>query len=184
MVSKGSQCLVFLQNTLPSIVRTFCTLLANAIASLKSIPSIVTVGIVALTGGTKISDPYANFHDIFSGSTTNPNSLATALVETNMSFYGYQNAFNLITEVRGRDPVKVARRAGSLSLWLVAFLYLFTNVTYVAIIPAHEIAESGQLVAALMFQRVFGDGVASKLLPLMVACSCLGNIVSNILSLF
>lgn len=95
-----------------------------------------------------------------------------------MSFIGYQNAFNLVNEINSRDPVRTVSRAGYASLSLVTVLYLLTNVAYVAVIPKEEIEGSGQLVAALLFQKVFGEGVAGKLLPLMVACSCLGNIVS------
>jgi len=40
----------------------------------------VVTGVVVLLGLTYIEDPYANFHDLFEGSTTSLNALATALV--------------------------------------------------------------------------------------------------------
>jgi amino acid transporter len=49
--------------------------------------------------------------------------LATALVKTNFAFAGWNNAFNVIGEVRTRDPVRTVRKAGLLSLLLIACLF-------------------------------------------------------------
>lgn len=56
---------------------------------------------------------------------------------------------------------------------------MLTNVSYVAAIPKEEIQQSGQLVGALFFKKVFGEHWAAKILPLMVVISCSGNIVSH-----
>jgi amino acid transporter len=141
--------------------------------------SLVFTGALVLAGFTRIRDPYANFRSPFSGSTANPNSLATALVKTNYAFSGWHNAFNVIGEVHTRDPVRTVRKAGLLSLLLLACLFFFANVAYVAAVPKDEISNSGQLIAALFFQRVFGEGFAVKTLPIMVALSCFGNIVCD-----
>ncbi|KAG2369072.1 amino acid permease-domain-containing protein [Suillus spraguei] len=114
----------------------------------------------------------------FSGSTTNPNSLATALVKTNYAFAGWNNAFNVIGEVHTRDPVRTVRKASLLSLLLMTSLFFFVNVAYVAAVPKDEISNSGQLIAALFFQHVFGEGFAAKTLPAMVSLSCFGNIIA------
>jgi amino acid transporter len=142
--------------------------------------SLVFTGALVLGGFTHIRDPFANFWSPFSGSTTNPNSLATALVKTNFAFSGWQNAFNIIGEVHTRDPGRTVRKAGFLSLLLATCLFFFVNVAYVAAVPKDEISNSGQLIAALFFQHVFGEGFAAKILPIMVALSCFGNIVCNL----
>ncbi|KAG2126696.1 amino acid/polyamine transporter I [Suillus cothurnatus] len=151
----------------------------NFLTGLKvlSLVFLVFTGALVLAGFTRIRDPYANFRSPFSGSTANPNSLATALVKTNYAFSGWHNAFNVIGEVHTRDPVRTVRKAGLLSLLLLACLFFFANVAYVAAVPKDEISNSGQLIAALFFQRVFGEGFAAKSLPIMVALSCFGNIV-------
>lgn len=141
--------------------------------------SLVFTGALVLGGFTHISDPYANFRSPFSGSTANPNSLATALVKTNFAFAGWNNAFNVIGEVHTRDPVRTVRKASLLSLLLVACLFFFVNVAYVAAVPKDEIKNSGQLIAALFFQRVYGESFAGKTLPIMVALSCFGNLVCD-----
>jgi len=136
-------------------------------------------GFAVLTGLTGIKEPYANFHHIWQGSTRNPNSLATALVKTTTTFMGYDNAFNVLNEVKSPNPVRTVRKAGLISLVIVTSLYFFANVAYVAAVPVEEIKSSGQLVAALFFKSVFGDGLAAKTLPAMVALSCIGSIVSR-----
>jgi len=75
--------------------------------------------------------------------------------------------------------VRTARKAGFISLVIVTSLYFFANVAYVAAVPVEEIKSSGQLVAALFFKSVFGNGLAAKTLPAMVALSCVGNLVSH-----
>ena len=83
----------------------------------------------------------------------------------------------MLGEVRG-NPVRTVRNAGRIALTLVSVLFLLTNIAYVAAIPKEEIKESGQLVGAMFFQKVFGESWAAKILPVMVVFSCLGNIVS------
>ncbi|KAG0695186.1 amino acid permease-domain-containing protein [Suillus ampliporus] len=150
----------------------------NFLTGLKvlSLVFLVFTGGLVLGGFTRIDDPFANFRSPFSDSTTNPNSLATALVKTNFAFSGWQNAFNVLGEVRTHDPVRTVRKAGFLSLLLVTCLFVFVNVAYVAAVPKDEIRNSGQLIAALFFQRVFGEGFTAKTLPIMVTLSCFGNI--------
>ncbi|KAG2075383.1 amino acid transporter [Suillus decipiens] len=152
----------------------------NFLTGLKvlSLVFLVFTGALVLGGFTRIHDPFANFRSPFSGSTTNPNSLATALVKTNYAFAGWGNAFNVIGEVHTRDPVRTVRKASLLSLFLITCLFFFVNVSYVAAVPKDEISNSGQLIAALFFQRVFGDSFAAKTLPAMVALSCFGNIIA------
>lgn len=153
----------------------------NFLTGLKvlSLVFLVFTGALVLGGFTHIRDPFANFRSPFSGSTTNPNSLATALVKTNFAFSGWQNAFNIIGEVHTRDPGRTVRKAGFLSLLLATCLFFFVNVAYVAAVPKDEISNSGQLIAALFFQHVFGEGFTAKILPIMVALSCFGNIIAS-----
>jgi amino acid transporter len=145
--------------------------------------SVAATGLGVLGGFTRISDPFANFHSIWHGSTTNPNALSTALVKTNFAYVGWSNAFNLLGEVKSTSPVRTVRNAGLISLGIVTVLFLTVNVAYISAVPIDEIKGSGQLVGALFFQHVFGEHWASKILPVSVALSCVGNIVSKILDL-
>lgn len=83
---------------------------------------------------------------------------------------------SLAGEVRGGAPT--VRKAGHIAVAVVSTLFFLVNVAYVAAIPKDEIEHGGQLVAAHFFARVFGAGhAASKILPVMIACSCAGNLV-------
>lgn len=97
-------------------------------------------------------------------------------IKSNHSFVGWANAFNVMGEMRSNDPARTVRKASRISLLLITVLYLFINVAYVAAIPADEIRSSGQLVAVLFFQRIFGTKGATAF-PLLVSLSCFGNIV-------
>ncbi|KAI5122270.1 hypothetical protein M0805_002351 [Coniferiporia weirii] len=150
----------------------------NVITAVKVISQIMVIGagVAVLAGATHIEDPWANFADPWSGSTFNGNALATAFVKTHFAFVGWNNAFNVLAEVKGGDPVRTVRNSGRISLALVTVLFLLTNIAYIAAIPKEDIKHSGQLVGALFFQRVFGSSWAAKILPVMVMFSCLGNI--------
>lgn len=139
----------------------------------------VASGAAVLAGITKVEDPYANFHNIFEGSSSSVSSLATALVKTNYAFIGWQNSFNVLGEVKGSDPVRTIRRAGFISLFLITTINVLINVAYVAAVPREEIRHSGQLIAALFFRHVFGDSWGAKIMPGMVALSAFGNLVSH-----
>ncbi|KZP12380.1 hypothetical protein FIBSPDRAFT_921889 [Athelia psychrophila] len=92
--------------------------IVNLLTSMKVMSSIfmVLTGVAVLCGFTGVPNPYANFHDIFEGSTTNLNSLATAFVKINYSYIGWHNSFNVLGEVRGANPVRTIRRAGHIAL--------------------------------------------------------------------
>ncbi|KAH9987318.1 amino acid permease-domain-containing protein [Russula compacta] len=150
----------------------------NALSLFKvlSLVFVAVTGVAVLAGFTRISDPFANFHNIWQGSTTNPNALATALVKTNFAYVGWSNAFNLLGEVKGTHPVRTVRNAGLMSLGIVTMLFITVHFAYIAAVPLDEIKSSGQLIGVLFFRHVFGGHWASKILPVMVALSCVGNI--------
>ncbi|KAI0049804.1 amino acid transporter [Auriscalpium vulgare] len=179
----------FRQTSLALAVATFCVgavgvstkwslKAVNFLTAFKvlSLAFIALTGIAVLTGLTRITHPFANFENLWAGGSSNPNALATALVKTNFAFVGWANAFNVLAEVKGKNPVRTVRNAGYISLGIVTALFFLVNVAYVAAVPIDEIKGSGQLVAALFFKYVFGEHWASKILPILVVLSCVGNI--------
>ncbi|EJD39110.1 amino acid transporter [Auricularia subglabra TFB-10046 SS5] len=150
------------------------------VVKILALAFIVATGIAVFAGKTAVHDPYANFHHVFSGSTRNPSSLATALVKINYSFVGWGTAYNVLSEVKG--GARTVRKAGHIAVGLVSTLFFFVNVAFVAAVPKEEIENAGQLVAALFFGKVFGGRAASKILPAMIACSCAGNLIAVMLA--
>ncbi|KAG6908688.1 hypothetical protein DXG01_003702 [Tephrocybe rancida] len=78
------------------------------IVKVLSLAFMVITGVAVLLGLTHIKDPYANFHNLFEGSSTSPNALATALVKVNHAFIGWHNAYNVLGEIKGPNPVRTA----------------------------------------------------------------------------
>jgi amino acid transporter len=146
--------------------------------------SVAVTGVAVLAGFTRVSDPLANFHHLWRGGTTNPNALATALLKTNYAYIGWSNAFNVLGEVNGPSPVLTIRNSGLISLGIVTVLNISVNLAYIAAVPLDEIRHSGQLIGALFFERVFGEHWAAKVLPILVALGCMGNIVSVVSHVF
>ncbi|KAK2460340.1 hypothetical protein APHAL10511_007729 [Amanita phalloides] len=171
---------VFITISIVALSTKWSLRIVNVLTILKtiSLAFVILTGAAVLLGLTKVRDPFANFAHPFANTSTSFNALATAMVKTNHSFHGWHNAFYVLAEVKGPHPVRTVRKASILSLYLSATLFLFINMAYVAAVPPDEIRNSGQLVAALFFRRVYGNGVTAKLLPLLVALSCFGNIIA------
>ena len=178
MVTQSCECPDHIQSPISNIVSSFYTPFPQPDLITVWVFSVAATGVAVLAGFTRVSDPFENFRNVWQGSTTNPNALATALVKTDYAYVGWANSFNLLGEVRGTSPVRTVRSAGFISLGIVTVLFVTVNLAYMAAVPLDEIKGSGQLVGALFFQHVFGIHWASKILPVLVALSCVGNIVS------
>lgn len=152
--------------------------LSNLIGVVKVITLvfIAITGLVVLGGHTRVEDPHANFRNSFAGTTSNGNGLATALVKVNFAYSGFENAFNVMNEVR--NPVRTMKRYAPLSLTIVFILYFFANIAYFAAIPKEQIRASKQLTASLFFVAVFGNSKSVTALSALVAISSFGNLLS------
>jgi amino acid transporter len=63
---------------------------------------IVFTGFAVLGGGTRVKDPHVNFRNSFDGITNNANGIVNALVNINYAYLGYNNAFNVVAEIKVR----------------------------------------------------------------------------------
>jgi hypothetical protein len=61
--------------------------------------SIAITGLVVLGGHTRVQDPGANFRDAFEGKATGY-GLTNSLVKIIFSYAGYENAFNIVNEIK------------------------------------------------------------------------------------
>ena len=138
--------------------------------------SVAITGLVVLGGHTSIADPTANFRNAFEGTTNGAYGLTNALVKVIFAYAGYENAFNVVNEVK--NPVKTIKRNGSYALLIVAVLYVLANIAFFAAIPKQEILGTGQTVASLFFQNVFGHTQSVRGFNILVALSAFGNLIS------
>jgi amino acid transporter len=75
--------------------------ISNGIGMVKLLTLIFIgiTGLVVLGGHTKVADPQLNFRDSFSGAAS-AYGATNALYKITFSYAGYENAFNVVNEVR------------------------------------------------------------------------------------
>lgn len=132
-------------------------------------------GFVVLGGHTSVPNPGANFNNAFEGTTTNGNDLSSAMVNIAFAYSGYQNAFNVVAEIK--RPIPTLKKYATISVLLVAVLYMLCNIAYFAAVPKEEFAASKEIAAGVFFSAVFGSR-GSKALNVLVLLSAFGNLLA------
>ncbi|KAI0400833.1 methionine permease [Xylaria palmicola] len=112
---------------------------------------------------------------LWEGSEWGFGTIATSLFKVFYSYAGLTNLNNVLNEVK--DPVRTLKSVSVAALVTACCLYLLANVAYFAVVPVEEIRRSGNLIAALFFERVFGQNLGRRFLPLAVALSAAGNVM-------
>ncbi|KAI1816812.1 methionine permease [Poronia punctata] len=115
------------------------------------------------------------FDEFWEGSDWSFGTICTSLFKVFYSYAGLTNLNNVLNEVK--DPVRTLKSVSLSALVTACFLYLLANLAYFAVVPVEEIKQSGQLIAALFFERVFGENMGRRFLPLAVALSAAGNVM-------
>ncbi|KAJ5555828.1 hypothetical protein N7461_004298 [Penicillium sp. DV-2018c] len=152
---------------------------ANAIGLVKLVTLIfiAITGLVVLGGHTSVKNPTANFKNAFEGTESATAYGATnALTKVWFSFAGYENAFNVVNEVR--NPTKTLKWSAPLSLGVTAALYLLANIAYFSAASKEEILGSKVVAAGLFFEKVFGTGGAASALNFLICLSAFGNLLA------
>lgn len=102
-------------------------------------------------------------------------SVSVALLQIIYSFKGWENANYVLSEIE--NPYHVLTIAAPLAVLLVTVLTFLVVISYLIVIPKDEILSSGVLVAGIFFNKVFGESITSKILPLLIALLTLGNVM-------
>lgn len=101
-------------------------------------------------------------------------SFAGAVIKGTFAFAGWNSALTVTNEIK--DPVRTLKVAGLASLAAITVTFLAINVTYLVVIPNDEIASSGELVGAVLFEKVFGYHFGRQFLTLSSALCTGGNV--------
>ncbi|CZT20558.1 related to high affinity methionine permease [Ramularia collo-cygni] len=112
---------------------------------------------------------------LWAGSIWSWGAIATSILKVFFSFAGLNNVNNVLNEVK--DPVRTLKSVTLTALATACAMFLLINIAYFSVVPLDEIKTSGEMVAALFFERVFGQNVGRRFLPLMVALGCAGNVM-------
>lgn len=102
-------------------------------------------------------------------------SISVALLEIVYSFKGWENANYVLLEIS--DPYHVLTIAAPMAVLLVTVLYFLVVVSYLIVIPKDELLSSGVLVAGIFFNKVFGQSVTTRVLPILISLLTLGNVM-------
>ena len=113
--------------------------------------------------------------DLWTGSEWSWSIISMAFFKIYYSYAGLGNINNVLNEVK--NPVRTLKTVGPAALLTACVMYVLVNVAYFTVVPIEDIKESGELIAALFFERVFGPGFGSIFLPLAIAMSAAGNVM-------
>lgn len=102
-------------------------------------------------------------------------TLSTAVFKVSYSYAGLGNLNNVMNEVK--NPVRTLRTVAPAALATACLLYLLVNFAYFSVVPLEDVKNSGELIAALFFERVFGENFGRIVLPLAIAISAAGNVM-------
>jgi amino acid transporter len=122
--------------------------------------------------------PRTNFptgKDVWKGTDWSWGIISTSLFKVFYSYAGLANVNNVLNEVR--NPVRTLKSVSVSALLTACVLYVLVNIAYFIVVPLDEIKNSGELIAALFFERSFGQNVGRRILPLAVALSGAGNVM-------
>ncbi|KAI0683765.1 amino acid transporter [Cytidiella melzeri] len=103
------------------------------------------------------------------------NAFITGLYSVIWSFIGYSNANYALSEIR--DPVRTIKVAAPLAMISITFVYMLVNIAYYAVVDKQDILDSGRIIAALFFGKLWGVWT-ERILGGIVAISSLGNVMA------
>ncbi|GKZ67805.1 hypothetical protein AnigIFM60653_001712 [Aspergillus niger] len=103
------------------------------------------------------------------------NLLSTSLFKVFYSYAGLNNVNNVLGEVN--NPIRTIKTVCPAALLTAGALYFLANISYFLVVPLEDIKNSGELVAGLLFERLFGSHIGRTLFPLAIAISAAGNVM-------
>lgn len=101
-------------------------------------------------------------------------SFASAVIKGTFAYGGWNSIHTVSNEII--NPVRTLKIAGPVSLGLITITYVVINITYLFVIPDKEFVSSGQLIGAVLFQKVYGERFGRQFLTLVSAICTGGNV--------
>ncbi|CAD6197614.1 unnamed protein product [Caenorhabditis auriculariae] len=138
------------------------------IAKVLALIIIIVAGIVWLFLGNL---DYLQRPEVLEGTKLNPSSLSLAFYSGVFSFSGF-SYLNFVTEEL-KEPFKNLPRAIYISIPAVTIIYMLVNIAYFSVLSVDEILDSSA-VAVTFAEKLMGKGAI--LIPVFVACSCIGSL--------
>lgn len=127
------------------------------------------------SGSAPTTVNFLSWEELWQGSNWRWGVVSTAIFKVSYSYAGYDNVNNVMNEVK--NPIKTLKSAAPAALLTICIFYLLLNLAYFSVLPVEDVRSSGELIAALFFQKLFGRGPAQTILPLLIAISAFGNVM-------
>jgi len=142
------------------------------VSKLLALLLIIIIGIVQIFQG---NTEYLNTQAAFENTSTDVGKIILAFY-SGLYAYGGWNYLNFVTEEL-KNPEKNLPRSILISMPLVSFIYVTTNVAYFSLLSPAEFLETNA-VAVLFGEKVLG--VMSWIIPVFVSLSCFGSVNGSI----
>ena len=134
--------------------RRFTILINNAYAVLK-VTMLVVITITGLVYGSKNNNSCSNISFERKAPGGGFGGIALALVYATFPYGGYEQPFYVHAEVR--SPRRKFVRTTTYTLLVVIVLFTLVNVSYLCVVPYHDIVPANMNMAVQFFERVAGE---------------------------
>ncbi|OMJ23672.1 High-affinity methionine permease [Smittium culicis] len=136
-------------------------------------------GILCLAGAIK----YEKNNNLSSGFSLVKSNLGGYASALNKVFYAYDGWSNICYSVGEMvDPAKKLPISATLGVGVVTFLYSFSILAYLAVVPISAALEAKEVLAAEFTNRIFGNAFGRVVLPIIIGLSVFGSITAQIFS--
>lgn len=138
---------------------------------------IILIGIFVLFNWIDIekTNNFDNIWHFHNDQPANLYNLSVGLLQVIYSFKGWENANYVLNEIN--DPYHVLTIAAPAAVLITTLLYFLVIISYLIVIPKQELLSSGVLCAGIFFNKIFGKSITSRLLPIFISLSNLGNVM-------
>ncbi|EDO14719.1 hypothetical protein Kpol_311p4 [Vanderwaltozyma polyspora DSM 70294] len=101
-------------------------------------------------------------------------SLASAFIGAFYCFSGWDSVHVVSSEIK--NPNRTLKLAGPLSIFICFVCYAMMNFAYLKVLTFEEIKEAGPLIGSVLFKKLFGKNLGSRLMSLSIVLSTASNI--------
>ncbi|KAK2732961.1 hypothetical protein FQN57_002330 [Myotisia sp. PD_48] len=115
---------------------------------------------------------------LWHGSNWQLSNFSVALLKVYNIFLAMCSPNYILNEVQ--NPIGTLKTVGPAAWLTVVIFYALILFAYLSVLPISIIKNSGELVATRFFERVLGHGLGKIILPLIIAGSAAGNVMSTI----
>ncbi|GME81633.1 unnamed protein product [Ambrosiozyma monospora] len=140
-------------------------------------------GFAALAGTTEAPKNHSVFKEAWKGTTTEGHKVSNAILKVVFAFGGTQYSFGVVAETNPKNTIRTYKYFVPFTLFVIFLLYILCVTAYYAGIgDIAEIKKSGNLVAAVYFEKIFKTKAAVRCMCAFVALSSFGHLLTVFIS--